>query len=1326
MSSGTEDVPNEGNTGSHSPTTEVPSPQPYSSSSSSSPPSVPSGATGGLKKCRKRTTTTTTTTAAASPSPPQLPRSKGTGARSSTTSTHTAGGNTHPRPPSYPSRLHTCEHHGDVREDGFYWLKNRSDPAVKRLLREENEYTECFFRLQQQQHTTAAASAAASSSTASSSQLSGALRRSLYREMRSRWKEDDASLPTLDRGFWYYSRNVTNAEYPLYCRRPYSAQDDVNVHFLEEVVQLWRDDPKAPLPPYPDEVIFLDLNLLAQELGLDYIELGDLDVSPDESQVAVAVDCSQGKEIFTLFVLPIDNVNYAQWLRTSSMPMQRAWAQQLLETGQSPYTSPTPSAMQSTPVFPRSPSGYTSRSTTHARWPRSTAGTSKSSSLQSSPSSAGPVAPAGSSDPSASTCGGGGAVSSPFSSSASLQRSHSTAVPPPRHRVLHRISMFDLSNEVLWVSDSCVLYLGLDDKLRPYQLVHHDLRYADDDAAATVVCYEEEDEAFWVGSLGFSADEAYVLFSSASSDVSEWYGCRTVRREPAMKEDKRGGTDSSFTLMEGGGGGVANEATAQSRCGAHAYGCHRQLNGIPLTASGQDGLSAGAADVDRHGKSIAALDRVPVFCLAARQASPPREYDADHHCCLLGPGVSGGGESDGAVGGGGWILTSNEQGCTNFAVFVVPDSEMRKAEQSQQVKEEERSDGSALTGGETTETHGEGSMKLSTYPARWWPLFAYDPAVKVEGVECFHDFLLISVRRTGSPTVLWCPLTRVWEWWASVSADGKVVAPTVDGSTTSETPLCDSDAAISLSELIDLADAVRCAELTAAATGGDGTVRSDPDTTPVASEELPSLWNGVTLAVSTLAERGHRTHVEHERKKANPGKGRAEVENAADVPPSAMLVGSPWCASPEHAEKKYAKEEDEEEDEDEEGSQPLHWTPLPYAVESYSCTTSFTVCVWRVVVSHLLHPSVQYEVRYTPGEVPNSSWKAAGTLQVKKLREEHVNGDTVYDASEYDGAVIWVPSEYAFTEKEKKTADAMGRDTRRALCRVPTKEPAAVVEVPVAVCWRKGTYARGARPMLLHVYGSYGDCSDPEFSTERLSVLDRGLVWASACVRGGGELGVTWRDAGRKLQRATAVNDFVSVAAYLQDHNVCVPGGLVACGGSAGGLVVFRAMNVAPALFHAIIGAVPFVDCLTTLLDERLPLTVTEWDEFGNPAESEEAYRFIKAISPLDTLPTDGTVVFPHVLLETAWGDSRVGYWESMKLVARLRQLWACTATAKAGRHLLHYCDFGGGHAGASGRYQQLREIAREYAFALYVTAEVLPSKRECAHRLADEKAADS
>ncbi|ESS64598.1 oligopeptidase B [Trypanosoma cruzi Dm28c] len=218
--------------------------------------------------------------------------------------------------------------------------------------------------------------------------------------------------------------------------------------------------------------------------------------------------------------------------------------------------------------------------------------------------------------------------------------------------------------------------------------------------------------------------------------------------------------------------------------------------------------------------------------------------------------------------------------------------------------------------------------------------------------------------------------------------------------------------------------------------------------------------------------------------------------------------------------------------------------------------------------------------------------------------------------------------------------------------------------------------------MLPSVYGSYGVCCDVVFENERLSLLDCGFVWGFAAVCGGSELGAAWRKTGCGLQRATSVKDFVSVSFYVQETGWCAAGQLVTHGSSAGVFVATAAMCVAPSLPLAVIALVPCVDCLTTLMDDILPLTVSNWEEFGNPRDDADAYR---------------------LLLLTAWHDTRVGFWESLAFTARLRAREMEEGAATRWRVLLHHCEFGAGHNGSSGRYDRLRETAREYAFALLI-----------------------
>ena len=235
-------------------------------------------------------------------------------------------------------------------------------------------------------------------------------------------------------------------------------------------------------------------------------------------------------------------------------------------------------------------------------------------------------------------------------------------------------------------------------------------------------------------------------------------------------------------------------------------------------------------------------------------------------------------------------------------------------------------------------------------------------------------------------------------------------------------------------------------------------------------------------------------------------------------------------------------------------------------------------------------------------------------------------------------------------------------------------------------------------PCLLYGYGSYEVSIDPTFSSLRLSLLDRGFVFAIAHVRGGGEMGRSWYERGKFAAKPNTFTDFVACAHALIDEGWTTPGQLVARGGSAGGLLMGAVANLAPGLFRAMVAEVPFVDCLTTILDETLPLTVLEWEEWGNPVEDPEIYAAMKAYSPYDNIrgvDDEGRAVrYPDILATGGLSDPRVGFWEPAKWVAKLR------AANPANRVLLK-TELGAGHGGPSGRYDAWRDEAFIYAFIL-------------------------
>jgi len=246
------------------------------------------------------------------------------------------------------------------------------------------------------------------------------------------------------------------------------------------------------------------------------------------------------------------------------------------------------------------------------------------------------------------------------------------------------------------------------------------------------------------------------------------------------------------------------------------------------------------------------------------------------------------------------------------------------------------------------------------------------------------------------------------------------------------------------------------------------------------------------------------------------------------------------------------------------------------------------------------------------------------------------------------------------------------------------------VRVPVSIVSRKDTPRDGTAPALIYGYGSYEASMDPGFSVMRLSLLDRGFVFAIAHVRGGGELGRHWYDDGKQLHKKNTFTDFVAAARHLVDEGWTSADRLVAEGGSAGGLLMGAVANLAPDAFAGIVAAVPFVDALTTILDPSLPLTVIEWDEWGNPLDDPEVYAYMKSYTPYENV---GAHDYPAILAVTSLNDTRVMYVEPAKWVARLR------ATATGDAPVLLKTEMHAGHGGVSGRYASWKERAWELAW---------------------------
>ncbi|WP_460817195.1 S9 family peptidase [Microbacterium petrolearium] len=294
----------------------------------------------------------------------------------------------------------------------------------------------------------------------------------------------------------------------------------------------------------------------------------------------------------------------------------------------------------------------------------------------------------------------------------------------------------------------------------------------------------------------------------------------------------------------------------------------------------------------------------------------------------------------------------------------------------------------------------------------------------------------------------------------------------------------------------------------------------------------------------------------------------------------------------------------------------------------------------------------------TPGTVYEYE-VATGELHLRKQAE--VLGG--YDPSDYDQARLWVPA-----------ADG--------------------TRIPVSLVWKRSFGEPGAapRPVHLYGYGSYEHSIDPGFSVARLSELDRGVLFAVAHVRGGGELGRQWYEDGKLRAKRNTFTDFVDVARHLADNGYTSPDRIVAEGGSAGGLLMGAVANLAPDAFAGILADVPFVDALTTILDPSLPLTVIEWDEWGDPLHDPEVYAYMKSYTPYENV-REG-VTYPRILAMTSLNDTRVLYVEPAKWVQRLRE---------AGADVLLKCEMVAGHGGVSGRYNSWRERAFQLAWMLDV-----------------------
>ncbi|NER16707.1 S9 family peptidase [Spongiivirga citrea] len=246
-------------------------------------------------------------------------------------------------------------------------------------------------------------------------------------------------------------------------------------------------------------------------------------------------------------------------------------------------------------------------------------------------------------------------------------------------------------------------------------------------------------------------------------------------------------------------------------------------------------------------------------------------------------------------------------------------------------------------------------------------------------------------------------------------------------------------------------------------------------------------------------------------------------------------------------------------------------------------------------------------------------------------------------------------------------------------------------KIPISLIYKKGLKKDGKNPIMQYGYGSYGATIDPYFSTTRLSLLNRGFVYAIAHIRGGQYLGRPWYEDGKMFNKKNTFSDFIAISKHLINENYTSPEHLYAMGGSAGGLLMGAVINLAPELYNGIIAAVPFIDVVTTMLDDSIPLTTGEYDEWGNP-NNKDSYEYMKSYSPYDNV---GAKEYPNLLVTTGVHDSQVQYWEPAKWVAKLREL------NTGNNKILLHTNMETGHGGASGRFEALKETAEDFAFLL-------------------------
>jgi len=327
----------------------------------------------------------------------------------------------------------------------------------------------------------------------------------------------------------------------------------------------------------------------------------------------------------------------------------------------------------------------------------------------------------------------------------------------------------------------------------------------------------------------------------------------------------------------------------------------------------------------------------------------------------------------------------------------------------------------------------------------------------------------------------------------------------------------------------------------------------------------------------------------------------------------------------------------------------------PVYTASAGATPDFNSKVFRYNYTSLTTPYSQYEYHMET---------KAQTL----LKQQEIPGG--YDAGNYVTERLWAPAPDG-------------------------------VKVPVSIVYRKGFKPNGTAPLLLYAYGSYGYSMDASFDATRLSLLDRGFAFALAHIRGGEDLGRQWYEDGKLLKKKNSFTDFIACGEYLVKAGNAAPKRLYAQGGSAGGLLMGGVVNMRPQLWQGVIAEVPFVDVINTMLDESIPLTTNEFDEWGNP-KNKTYYDYMKSYSPYDNVTAQA---YPHMLITAGLHDSQVQYWEPAKWVAKLR------ATKTDKNLLLLHTNMEQGHGGASGRFEYLKDLALQYAFLLAVDGKATAGK---------------